>query len=419
MMNFRTIKTNIVNLLAAAEVGRFVTIGFQRQGSSANIAKGNNRTVQVYFQNGDFPKNKGRLTGPVQHDITYIIELTTAAPAKVDLSVLDNLGSTPAQKSSALAAMKESAEEADNLFDELAEIVYQILMDARNIDLGSSFTVANRWIPNIRKDDPLNRGELVTLTGTMSLTCSIDEQVTGDTPVDGDKVFNTTTQVSYDENDDPIDDAGVIVDQAPFVDTRLKLRLPCDGVNGSQLFTDTSASGHIITTFGNAQVDTSEKVTGTGSLLMGGAGDFLRAPASSDWDFAGGDFKIDLWMRTASLDTTRAMITRAWDENNNKSWLLEISFPNDIFFGYSTTGSDIKGFLWDLSLIANAWDHVVLERIGTNLILTLDEVPQAAKAIGADVIYDNGGHLDIGSILNFPVISDFNGWMDEIMVFKG
>jgi hypothetical protein len=213
MMNFRTIKTNIEMLLSTAAAGRFVVVGYQQQKTSAAESKGNSRIVRVYYKSGDFPKNKGSLVGPVIHEMDFTMELTCSASAKVDVATLNNPESTPAQKAAALVGLKEASRDADENIDELWEIIYQILMDARNIDLGGAFNIADRWIPNFRKDDTLDDGELVVITGLASLTCSIDEQLTGDTPTPGAKTFDTSVQTNYDDLGDPIDDAGAIVTQ--------------------------------------------------------------------------------------------------------------------------------------------------------------------------------------------------------------
>jgi len=182
-MNFRLIKASVVNLLGTAAAGRYRTIGFQKPGQGAAEVKDNNRSVQVYYSSGDFPKSAGNPSGPTTHEITINFDLTVSAPARVDLSVIQNPASTPAQIQSALAALQEAANLADDSIDELADNIYQEIMDARNIDLGLARPVASRWIGNINKDDPLPRGKLVVLTGTMQLTCKIDEQVSGETPV--------------------------------------------------------------------------------------------------------------------------------------------------------------------------------------------------------------------------------------------
>lgn len=198
MMAFRTLKDSIVTILGNAEAGRYTTVGFQRQ-SSAGDEINASRRVAVYFNSGEFPKSSGRYTGTVMHDTTFTIELSVAAAAKVDLSTLDNPASTAPQRAAALAALQESAKLADDDWDELLDIIFQVLMDARNVDFGLSVgDVSNRWIPRAQKDAPVPRGEFVMLTGRVTLEARVAEEVVGDTGTPG-----TDYDVTIEQDGDP------------------------------------------------------------------------------------------------------------------------------------------------------------------------------------------------------------------------
>jgi hypothetical protein len=199
-MKFRCIKDQIINnVLGPGEAGRFRTIGFQRQGKSADEVLDNLRMVQVYFSEGEFSKRGGRLSGPVQHDITFRIDLTVSKAASVDLHVINDTGSSSTAVTLALVALQEASERADDSFDELVNIVYQILMDARNIDMGfDQGVISGRWIDRIQKDQPLPRGEYVVLTGSMFLKLRAVEQVSGDIGI-VDGIFDTTIEIDSDE----------------------------------------------------------------------------------------------------------------------------------------------------------------------------------------------------------------------------
>jgi hypothetical protein len=199
-MNFRTLKSAIISILATAEAGRYVTIGAQRQSTAATEITDNSRTVQVYYDNGQFRESAGRIIGSVTHAVTFNIDLKVSASASVDLAVLNAVGSTPAQRAAALTALQESSAKADEIFDELVEIVFQVLMDARNYDLGQAKgVVADRWIPSIQKNEPLPQGELVVLTGSMPLMCRTVEHITGETP-SAATTIDTTLIVDDDED---------------------------------------------------------------------------------------------------------------------------------------------------------------------------------------------------------------------------
>jgi len=209
-MNFEIVKASIVNnILGPAEAGRFQTVGFQRQSKNADEVEGDLRMVQVYFSRGDFPKRAGRNTGPVQHDAVYRVELTVSKAAEGDLATLDNPSSTAPQLAAALAAFSEAADLADASLDELAGIVYQILMDGLNYDLGvTKYTVSNRWVDNIQKDDPTPRGGLVVLTGSMNLSCRMAEDITGDVGVEVPGIYDTELDIDGDD----VEKTGVTID---------------------------------------------------------------------------------------------------------------------------------------------------------------------------------------------------------------
>lgn len=207
MMNFRKIQESlIVNILGPAENGRFRVIGFQRQAKSAAEVLDCNRHVQVYYSAGEFKKSAGRKTGPVQHDPTYKIELTVSKGVEVNLSVINDELATAGQKSNAMAEFREGSDAADKSFDELANIVYQIIMDARNIDLGMPKGVlSNRWIERIQKDIPSPHGEYVVLTGSMDLTLRTVEAVSGEEGLG----IATVNDVTVDQDGDDVEKAGV------------------------------------------------------------------------------------------------------------------------------------------------------------------------------------------------------------------
>lgn len=199
-MAFRTIKSSIVSILGSAEDGRYQTIGFQRQVKGADEVLDNLRFVTVYFSSGGFPKSSGRNTGVTQHDITYRIELTVSKAAEADLTTLNDPNSTDTERAAAMIAMEEASFLADASLDELFDIVYQILMDPRNYDFGQpKGKVANRWVDQLQKDDPVPQGELVVITGSALLTMRASEDIVGETGTPGNGIISTTVDIEGDD----------------------------------------------------------------------------------------------------------------------------------------------------------------------------------------------------------------------------
>ena len=207
MMNFRTIKTAIVQIFGDAEASRYQTIGYQRQTKNAAEVLGNSRFVQVFYSSGDFPESAAGRSGTKQHDCQFRIELTASASSKIDLSVF--AAGTAPQKAAAIEAHLEASSEADISIDELIDITYQEIMDNLNLDLGLAIgVVTNRWVSNIQKDTPPAEGEFVVLTASMLLSLRTPEEVTGETGTAGANIIDS--EINYGEDQD--DKTGILVD---------------------------------------------------------------------------------------------------------------------------------------------------------------------------------------------------------------
>ena len=205
MMNFRTLKANLICILGDAEFGRYRTVGYQHQGSGAEEFTGLKRRVQVVVGSGDFPKSKSGMSSYTQHDLDFGIELTVSSNSVGDLSVLNDENATESELLTALDRFQDASEIADNSFDELVEIVYQILMDGNNIYIGTTglpHIVSSRWSGGWSKDKPMNFGKQVVITGTIQFTCQTEEEITGDTGTSaGDGPFNQTLDLDGDDNE--------------------------------------------------------------------------------------------------------------------------------------------------------------------------------------------------------------------------
>ena len=210
-MKFRTLKDSIVSILGAAASSRFQVIGYQRQAKDASEVLDASRMVQVYYKSGEFSKSGGRVHGSTQHDITFQIDLTVAKGAVGDVSTMNNESATPSELQAALAAFQDAADLADDSIDELFDIVYQILMNAENYDLGlSEGLVANRWIDTLQKDNPVPRGEYVILTGAARMTCRVSEDIDGESLVTVDGYYDNTIDIDGDDTEK----TGVSVDNS-------------------------------------------------------------------------------------------------------------------------------------------------------------------------------------------------------------
>jgi hypothetical protein len=197
MMLFRTIKSALETLLNNEAAGRFDVIGYQRQSKGAEETQ---KLVTVFYKSGNFPISaSARYGATVKHEIEFSIEFTVSTPAEMDLSIIDNPASTPAERSAAIGAMITGAKIADDSIDELFDDVWNIILNPINADFQlNQFEIQDRWIDDITKDEAQPRGELIILTGRARLTCTAEEIPGGETPTPAE-IFDSTIDIESDQ----------------------------------------------------------------------------------------------------------------------------------------------------------------------------------------------------------------------------
>jgi hypothetical protein len=97
----------------------------------------------------------------------------------------------------------ESSALADAAWDEMAGIIFKVLTDARNIDFGlGKGELSNRWVNQLKKDEPVTDGEFAIITGSMILTCQAEEVALGDdSGVIDPKTIKTVIDIEDDDNE--------------------------------------------------------------------------------------------------------------------------------------------------------------------------------------------------------------------------
>ena len=200
MMEFRKIRDALQRLLIQNAGSEFNVITAQKRGKSGDEVADTSRLVEIYYNRGGFPKSGGGLLGPKKHDMTFRLDFTVSKATEGKTSVIEDPGSSAAEVSRALADMKNSMVLADESIDELFDIVYQILMDARNVDFGLPIgVVTNRWVTDLTKNEPLELGNATMITGSAVLTCTATEPVDGYEGVTVDEpVMDSTLEIETD-----------------------------------------------------------------------------------------------------------------------------------------------------------------------------------------------------------------------------
>ena len=132
-MNFELLRDAIETLLKSYESGRFKVVTEQKQSSGASEHKGLLRSVQIFFESGDYPDAVSAMQ-EVTHEVTFQIEYIVTASAQADLNILNDPDASSIEYSTALEAAQTASYIANRSIDELRRMVSQIILDPVNID---------------------------------------------------------------------------------------------------------------------------------------------------------------------------------------------------------------------------------------------------------------------------------------------
>jgi hypothetical protein len=161
-------------------------------------------------------------------------------------------------------------------------------------------------------------------------------------------------------------------------------------------------------TVGNAQVSTSVKKYGTGSLAFDGTGDYLVSPTNLPFSFGTGNFTIELWIYTTSTAADQGVIDcRSVPGLSN--WLLNIQSGTRIDFIYGSTRLQASS-----AISTNAWYHLAIVRNNGVITIYVDGVSKASATYTSAI--DSG--LATPNIGRATDPAAFTGYIDDLRISK-
>lgn len=200
----------------------------------------------------------------------------------------------------------------------------------------------------------------------------------------------------------------------PGNDSFTKLLLHGNGSDGSTTITDSSSNGYSGTAVGNAQIDTAQSKFGGASILMDGTGDRVEFADQADWDFDGGDFTIDLWVRLANTSGNNMFCGRVTNSNSYFYFGLE---GNNLRFR-DWIGSNNIDIQRTVTISTGTWYHFAVSRNGNNWRLFQDGTQLGSTVSSAITMTARAVKLDVGAMVeNASYV--MNGWIDEFRWSKG
>ena len=187
-------------------------------------------------------------------------------------------------------------------------------------------------------------------------------------------------------------------------------------------------------TVGNAQISTSVKKYGTGSIVFDGSGDLLTIPNNTSWqssvansqgfNFGTGDFTVECWVY---FNATTSFITIVGSRNYSNggsstygNWVLRAGTSN-LYTSYSnsSTSKTISGtYSWSTGV----WYHVAwvryngtvsVYRDGTSIGSVADSTSLTDGQYGITV----GGNFDTAGTQG-TIYNPLNGYIDDLRISK-
>ena len=171
-------------------------------------------------------------------------------------------------------------------------------------------------------------------------------------------------------------------------------------------------------TVGNAQVSTSVKKYGTGSLAFDGAGDYLFIKSIPDNQLGSGDFTVEGWFYANSPVPQFGYKFYAQTSSGNNYFLVTIGDANgantnvvSVILNNSTTANSTATFT------TGTWNHFAIVRLSGTVKVYLNG-SGGTGASNTTNFYDLSKNIGIGSRTH-DSNEQFNGYVDDLRITKG
>lgn len=195
-----------------------------------------------------------------------------------------------------------------------------------------------------------------------------------------------------------------------------------DDANGTTAPID--IKGHAWVGNGHAQVSTTAPLTGTGSALLDGAGDYFSRADHVDFELGSGDFTIEIDASYAGLPTASGAMALASKYRNvggNVSWMFYLFNSGGslrLYFTYSTNGTATTNTFVAWTPSVGVKYKLCVERNGGSLRFYVNGTQQGATQAISGTLYDGVATVMLGQA-DATVSYYHNGKLDEFRLTKG
>lgn len=209
----------------------------------------------------------------------------------------------------------------------------------------------------------------------------------------------------------------------PTVSTLTVPTAPLTAITNTSLLLSNTNAGILdnammndLETVGNAQISTSVKKYGTGSLAFDGSGDYLLSPDSPNTEFGSGDFTVELWAYYSSTSGTPALIDKRASTAGYSPFIFYTTGGTLVFYSSSNGSSyDIANGVTIGSVTTGTWYHVAVSRSGSSIRLFLNGT-LANTITSSAALVNNSDAWSIGGTVGGNYL---NGYIDDLRITKG
>lgn len=177
-----------------------------------------------------------------------------------------------------------------------------------------------------------------------------------------------------------------------------------------------STAKNTLETVGNAQINTTTKKYGTGSVAFDGTGDYLSIPYNQDVNITTGDFTIEGWVYFNSVAAGQALIFN-YNAATNFGWALYTSGAGTLGYYLGSTGTtwNIASGISVGSIVIGQWYYFALVRSGSTFTPYLNGVA-GTTATSSSALFNGSLPICVGGNSSG---NNFNGYVDDLRVTKG
>jgi hypothetical protein len=183
---------------------------------------------------------------------------------------------------------------------------------------------------------------------------------------------------------------------------------------------DKSQSVKTITLNGDVKSSTTQTKYLSSSMYFDGTGDYITLSDSDAREFGGGDFTIELWVKTTIATQYATLLSRTPTAFGSGMWSILMNTTASggqvgVYVGDYSTGASLVTTS-GASIRDDSWHHVAVVRNGSSFVCYIDGTSRGTGS-WAGSITNIAGDIYIGADQNYG--RNWQGYMSDLRITKG